>query len=804
MMVYPDTPVVRKFLTLKYREMVKANGKTTFSNLTAPMYEPTVTADGKHGLSSYQGFWRSLKEHLEELGNAVTVIDNRPSFPEPNFAQALLGLRPFQKGWIIRALQDGNSGLIGAPTRFGKCMSPETEVLMFDGSLKEVRDIKEGDLVMGPDSKPRTVASVCSGRDQMYRVVPNKGDAWVCTQDHILSLQCTGGANFDGYKSGDIVNITVTDYLKKSATFKHCFKQYQAAVEFDSSPVPHDPYVVGTWLGDGRHLRRHPAWRHNPALTIPREYLANDRETRLQVLAGLLDTDGHLVRGKAIEISSKYDQLAKDIAFLGRSLGFRVTSRLKKSTIKSSGFEGWYHRLFICGDLGSIPFKRADKWSDIESKPKVDPLRTGFKVEAIGEGDYAGFTLVEEDARFVLGNFAVTHNSYGMTALCRAFPNSKTVVVAPGVSLCEQLYDHFVETLPHRDVRGVYTGSRNKHQGPDITVCSMDSMDKMDPDDTDLLIIDEPHAVVADERLPKLAAFTKSRKYGFGATLTGRFDKKDRLIEGLIGPVITNVTYKEAVGLGAISPLKVIMVKIPFSKDVIPGARVERQTVYKRLLTQSAKTARLVKKIIDEVVPSDWQTMAFIMDEKQADFYMQEAFPPHGTIAMAKKMSPKERKDVTNRIATGELVRVLASNIYVQGITFPDLKVVINLAGGGANTTAIQKPGRLLQVRPGKNYGVMIDFVFECVDSAQEDRKNPPYMGIVGESWARHKAYADIGYDIEFVSSAEQAAEIVRRSYGDHEPLPAKIEPPPPEPAANKAQNLMSLLFGQSDNDPPW
>lgn len=514
MMVYPDTPVVRKFLTLKYREMVKANGKTTFSNLTAPMYEPTVTADGKHGLSSYQGFWRSLKEHLEELGNTVTVIDNRPAFPEPNFAKAILGLRPFQKSWIIRALMDNNSGLIGAPTRFGK--------------------------------------------------------------------------------------------------------------------------------------------------------------------------------------------------------------------------------------------------------------------------------------------------SYGMTALCNAFPTCRTVVVAPGVSLCEQLYEHFLEVLPHRDVRGVYTGSRNKHQGPDITICSMDSMDKMDSDDTDLLIIDEPHAVVADERLPKLAAFTKSRKYGFGATLTGRFDKKDRLIEGLIGPVITNVTYKEAVSLGAISPLKVIMVKIPFSKDVIPGARVERQTVYKRLLTQSAKTARLVKKIIDEVVPSDWQTMAFIMDEKQADFYMKEAFPPHGTIAMAKKMSPKERKDVTNRIATGELVRVLASNIYVQGITFPDLKVVINLAGGGANTTAIQKPGRLLQVRPGKNYGVMIDFIFECVDSAQEDRKSPPYMGIVGESWARHKAYADIGYDIEFVSSAEQAAEIVRRSYGDHEPLPAKIEPPPPEPATNKAQNLMSLLFGPPADEPPW
>lgn len=504
MLVRPDTPAVRKFLTLSYREMVKANGKTTFNNLKAPMYNPATTSDGHAGLSSYQGFWRSLKEHLEAEGHTVVVSDNRPQFAPPNFGQALLGLRQFQKGWILRALQDGNSGLIGAPTRFGK--------------------------------------------------------------------------------------------------------------------------------------------------------------------------------------------------------------------------------------------------------------------------------------------------SYGMTAICRAFPKARTVVVAPGVFLCEQLFDHFKETLPHRDVRGVYTGSRNKNQGPDITICSMDSMDKMDADDTDLLIIDEPHAVVADERLPKLAAFTRCRKYGFGATLTGRFDKKDRLIEGMIGPVITNITYREAVAQEAIAPLKVIMIKVPFSKDVLPGPRVERRTVYKRLLTQSSKMTKLVKKIVDKVVPPDWQVMAFIMDEKQADFYMAEAFPSHGTIAMAKKMKPAERKDITGRIASGELVRVLASNIYVQGITFPDLKVVINLAGGGANTTAIQKPGRLLQRRPGKNYGTMIDFIFECRDKEHDDRKVPPYAGIVGESWARHKAYADIGYDIEFVDTAEQAAEIVRRSYGDHPPLPEK--PPEPAPAPT---GLRDIAFGPSE-----
>ena len=314
---------------------------------------------------------------------------------------------------------------------------------------------------------------------------------------------------------------------------------------------------------------------------------------------------------------------------------------------------------------------------------------------------------------------------------------------------------------------------------------------------TDMVIIDEPHACVSDERAPKVAAFVRSRKYGFGATLKGRFDKKDRLIEGLIGPVISNVTYLEAVEQGAISPLKVLFVKVPFSKDTIPGRMVDRDIVYQRLLTQSKRTASLVRKILHEVIPNDWQTMSFIQNEKQALFYLEHAILPadvivpdgdliyeeegadpltrdeyvtklareHGTIAMAKRMKVKERKETTAAIADGSIWRVLASNIYVQGLTFPDLKVVLNLAGGGANTTAIQKPGRLLQIRPNKNYGVLVDFMFECRDQEMETRQNPPYKGVVGECMARYKAYKEIGYDIEFIEDSDRAREVILGAY---------------------------------------
>ena len=357
---------------------------------------------------------------------------------------------------------------------------------------------------------------------------------------------------------------------------------------------------------------------------------------------------------------------------------------------------------------------------------------------------------------------------YGKTYLiagaCRAFNGQQIVVVAPGIDLCRQLVKDLKKIMPDREVRGIFTGSGNRTQSKDITVCSVDSLDLCDAGSTDVMLIDEPHAMVSDGRLPRIHRFYRCRKIGFGATLDGRFDKKDRLITALIGPVLANKTYLEAVAEGSISPLKVVFIEVPFSRDTVPG-NATRETTWKRLLTQSAKLAGIAKNLCDNCIPRDWQTMLFIADEKQADYMYVEAMDPTCSIAMAKKLKAGPRKEMTERIARNEVSRILASKIYVQGVTFPDLKVVINLASGGATTSAIQKPGRLLQMRPGKNYGVMIDFLFKCTDADQEDRRNPPYNALIGECHARRKAYEKIGYDIVVAKGVNHLKEIIDGAY---------------------------------------
>jgi hypothetical protein len=81
---------------------------------------------------------------------------------------------------------------------------------------------------------------------------------------------------------------------------------------------------------------------------IPDEYLLNDENVRLQVLAGLIDTDGSLVRG-SYEITQKNKLLSENIVSLCKSLGFHTTMKERESFCMYKGEKrtGTYYRMMI-------------------------------------------------------------------------------------------------------------------------------------------------------------------------------------------------------------------------------------------------------------------------------------------------------------------------------------------------------------------------------------------------------------------------------------------------------------------------
>lgn len=381
-------------------------------------------------------------------------------------------------------------GLIGKPG-VGKCLGKDTPIIMYDGSIKMVQHIKSGDKIMGDDSTPRNVLSICSGKETLYLINQSYGDNYIVNESHIISLKLTknpsikhkelkntfqvnwytkekynskifkysGKSNKNNIynqalifmetlpKKDSIIDIDITTYIKRPKKWKLAYKGFKTSVDFNIKNVELDPYLLGLWLGcdsedefcmsihncaiikylqsilpkyncylqyKGNYNYKISGTKYtNKVLDllkkynlinnkhIPNDYLINSKTVRLQLLAGLIDSNGYKFHNY-YEIIQKQQQLSKHILFLTRSLGFKsvITDCKQKKTYK----------IVLSGPTNLIPILLDNK-KQIYTKTKLKTnLSYDITIQKLEIGDYYGFTI-DGNHRFLLGDFTVTHNT---------------------------------------------------------------------------------------------------------------------------------------------------------------------------------------------------------------------------------------------------------------------------------------------------------------------------------------------------------------------------------------------------------
>lgn len=350
------------------------------------------------------------------------------------------------------------------------CFAPDTRVLMADGTIKTAKEIQLGDALMGPDSKPRYVRRTCEGVDEMYKVWQTNGDAYSVNSKHLLVLRRgVDGCRLESWgrrfpTTSDACYMTAPELASRSGRFRACFVGYKAGeVTLPERAVDLNPYFLGLWLGDGdkdatrittadpeieafctsyamslglaitktKWESRTTAVRlhlsssttggknNNPILNalvkygvrnnkhIPLEFLSNSADVRLQVLAGLLDSDGTWGGGR-YSITLTRERLAKETKQLADGLGFRTSIRMLSNGYYKNGANGGAWIVAISGDTWRVPCKVARKVS-VRRPLRRNRLTSVLRIEALGPGPYVGFEL-DGDSLFLLADGTVAHN----------------------------------------------------------------------------------------------------------------------------------------------------------------------------------------------------------------------------------------------------------------------------------------------------------------------------------------------------------------------------------------------------------
>jgi superfamily II DNA or RNA helicase len=616
-------------------------------------------------------------------------------------------------------------------------------------------------------------------------------------------------ANYSSFRGDNpTINITVNDYLKQTKWFKHIYKTYSVPIDFCyQSESEVDPYFVGLYLGDGNSsgsvgittmdceivdylkvvsnkwdlsLMASPKKENNKARTyvfssgrghgesgrnklknamellgvfnttcgtkkVPLSYKTGSKNVRLKLLAGLIDSDGNFSNG-CYDFVSKSKNLAYDVAFISRSLGFRASV---KSCIKKcqTGASGTYWRVIISGDLDLVPVILPRKMASPRLQKKNSRF-FGFKLTKISDDEeFYGFSL-DGDHLYLTDTFLVTHNTgSGKTRVAMDLIKHyglQTIVMTPSVSIAGQIYDDFVHHFGKSKV-GMYGGGK-KEFGKLITISIGASLTRLDVEDEAYQKLSQAKVFISDESHTNGAATLAKVCFGIAGNcpirifLSGtqmRNDGSDLLLDSIIGPIVYRKTVQELVDGGFLAkPIfrvcwtdSAVMDKnnnLYYSSDANENTRAH--VYYNKSLNQ--KAAELANKSVSlmsrpvVILVEELEQLSMLLP-----FLRYETrFAHSGVTAANKDMVPVEHhksdpKKLVKEFNEGKFPILVGTSCIGVGTDFTAVRTIINLRGGKSEVEISQGVGRGTRLSAGKEDFLYIDLAVRNVEMLEKHAK---------------------------------------------------------------------------------
>lgn len=427
----------------------------------------------RHDTEAVELYWNAtlfLAQH-RDLRSFLIYLERYRDYDSRFF---LPRMKQLERIGLIQALQDLIDDkldilTISCPPGIGKAQPMSSGVLTPRGFVS-MRSLKIGSTVISGENRESKVIGIFpQGRQKVYEVEFDDGSTCRCTAEHLWKCQTrddrrrSNGQHYRVVQLSDMMkNLYVENGRRKNYSI-----DYVEPINFPKTELPLHPYVMGVLLGDGGfsncninvslpdefvrekferllppedclvHINRYDyrikrrARNNTPSETmkairkyglcglhsyekfIPFQYLYSAVEDRMELFAGLLDTDG-CACGKTIEFDSTSWDLTSGVMDLAHSLGGYASVRYSETWYVKDGeripCRDSYRLLIQFPDTGNHYFSLPRKANNYN--PKRKKIKRFVKsIRYLFEEDCQCIMIDDPCHLYITDNYIITHNT---------------------------------------------------------------------------------------------------------------------------------------------------------------------------------------------------------------------------------------------------------------------------------------------------------------------------------------------------------------------------------------------------------
>lgn len=474
------------------------------SKYQSGQWDGTISLFNKRTMQFPTGLYPIVSEAFKEANVTHKIIDERvqpTKHPRMQLNPQVI-FRDYQKN-AIESIRKDTRGILAMCTGSGKALDILTPIPTPFG-WKTMEEIQDGDKIYDEQGE---ICSVVKAHDilydrQCYEIVFSNGESLVACDEHLWRVRITPRFNrhmpVHILTSQEIFNLYRDSFLESTNYRQRVFKNLDdrpflfidkaKPLSGIEQPLLIDPYLLGIWLGDGASASAyiysddeeiikiinergdevvkkpypfmylvknlHVKLRTLNLLNnkhIPKEYLLGSYEQRLELLQGLMDSDG--TKGTNFEFCSSKKILAENTLELIRSLGFSANLSVNKAKLYDKDC-GLRYRIAFTSSNKDI-FKLTRKKNKVnEKRGRNTKDRIYIKsIKPIQSRPVKCLTVDSPSSLYLAGKTLIpTHNTKTSCGIIEDLSVYPVIFVVPSIALLLQTVEEFKDSLiPQED-----------------------------------------------------------------------------------------------------------------------------------------------------------------------------------------------------------------------------------------------------------------------------------------------------------------------------------------------------------------